>query len=176
MIVGLSWAELQACRHWGSQLHREYLSSHRTRSAQGWHHVAMPAIGWRTLADRLVREAFHAGSGRHRKTRNQVDGVPATRQAARKIENSLAQVAMHPALRGQGQAGTSGEVLMVFRKPGTASEYTLYPMPGTEPVFMVPSYLEVAGVGPTTIWNPEPEPPCEIDGLFADVSLHEGFS
>lgn len=172
MIVGLSWAELQACRHWGGEKHREYLLQHRSRRSQGWHHVAMPAIGWRTLSDRLLREAFHP-SGRHRKTRNAADGHPATRQAASKIERSLAGIVMHPAMRGEAQAGVSGEVLMVWRHQNGA--FSPYPAAGAIPGFFVPSYSEIPSIGDITSWRWQLEPPVDIPDLFADPALHEGF-
>lgn len=173
MIVGLSWAELQACRHWGGERHREYLSQHRTRTPKGLHEVAMPAAGWRSLADRLIREAFHAGSGRHRKTRNAKDGVKATRQAAQKIERALASVVMHPAMRGQGYPGVSGEVLYVW--PAEHSRYSPFPVSRRQPVFLVPQYIDMPGIGDVTVWRAQLEAPCEIPDLFADPSLHEGF-
>jgi plasmid stabilization system protein ParE len=172
VIVGLSWAELQACRHWGSERHRQYLSEHRMRSPKGWHDVAMPAVGWRKLADRLLREAFHP-SGRHRKTRNAKDGHAATRQAAQKIERALASIVTHPAMRRQAQAGTSGEVLYVWRTAN--GPYIPYPARDAVPMFLVPSYSEVAGVGPITTWSPRAELAVDIPELFADPALHEGW-
>lgn len=173
MIVGLSWAELQACRHWGSERHREYIAQNRARSAKGWHEVAMPPIGWRTLADRLIAEAFHAGSGRHRKTRNAKDGVAATRQAAQKIERCLAAVVMHPAMRGHGQAGISGEVLYAW--PKGDGRYSPFPVQGAMPVFLVPHFSSVPGVDDVTTWLPRLESPAEIPEVFGVPALHEGW-
>lgn len=173
MIVGLSWAELQACRHWGSERHREHLANFRTRSPKGAHDVAMPAIAWRTLADRLIKEAFHAGSGRHRKTRNAKDGVVATRQAATKIERALAAVVTHPAMTGAAQAGVSGEVLFVWKSE--SGRYTPFPVAGRQPVFLVPGYANARGIGDITVWHPQDLSPIEIPELFGDPSLHEGW-
>jgi hypothetical protein len=172
MIVGLSWAELQAARHWGSERHRLYLSEHRARSPKGGHFVAMPAIGWRTLADRLMREAFHP-SGRHRKTRNARDGVAATRQAAQKIERSLAALVTHPAMQGQAQRGNSNEVLYAWRMP--SGRMSPFPVRDVLPAFLVPYTDEVSGVGTVTVWRRRDELAVEIPELFADPTLHEGW-
>jgi hypothetical protein len=173
MIIGLSWAELQACRHWGTPRHREYLMNHRARTAKGRHEVAMPAIGWRTLADRLVTEAFHP-SGRHRKTRNTTDGVPATRQAAQKIERALAALVSHPALRGEAVRGQSGEIVIAW--PHSSGRWTPYPLPGTEPSFLCPHLADLPQIGVVTQWFPQPSPPVpDLPGLFACPSDHDSW-
>lgn len=170
MIIGLSWAELQACRHWGTERHRKHLAEHRSRTPKGSHEVAMPAIAWDTLGERLIREAFHA-SGRHRKTRNAADGVSATRQAAQKIERSLASLRMHPALNGQASVGTSGEILIAWREP--SGKWSPYPIPGVAPSFLVPRYAEAAGVGVVTTWIAHDVPPVEVPELFPEPSDHD---
>lgn len=174
MIVELSWAELQACRQWGSERHRELLSTGRARTSKGRHEVSMPAIGWRTLADRLVAQAFHAGNGRHRKTHTQRAGAPATRQAASKIERSLAELVMHPARRGEAQAGVHGNVFMFWRQQASR-QWSPYPVPGVAPTFLVPTYQKARGIGDVTVWQPQDEPPGNVEGLFPDPASHEGF-
>ncbi len=171
MLIGLSWAELQAARHWGTPRHREYLTHHRSRTAKGAHYVAMPAAGWRSLADILVQEAFHP-SGRHRKTRNAADGVSATRQAAVKIERALATTLMHPAMQNEATVGTSGEILVGWRQQ---KGYSLYPIPGVAPSFLCPYYAEMAGVGTVTMWRPQASPPILVPDLFPDPSHHDSW-
>jgi hypothetical protein len=171
MQIVLSWAELNACRHWGTQRHREHLQSDRERTTQG-HVVGMPAIAWRTLADRMMKEVFHPVTGRHRKTRNHNDGVPASRSALTKIERTLARTAMHPALRGQGEEGWHPEILVAWREGTT---WSLYPVAGVDPTYFVPEPMEHPQLGPVTVWRPRSELDVEVPGLFPDPVLHSGW-
>lgn len=147
MQIVLSWNELNACRYWAQHRHRQYLKSHRDVSAGG-HVIGMPAAAWRALADRMRPEVFHAVTGRHRKTRNQRDGVPASRMALQKIEGTLARTAMHPAFRNEAEEGTHGEVLVAWLDDGT---WSLYPVPGSPITFFVPELREHDQIGLITI-------------------------
>lgn len=170
MQIVLSWAELNACRFWGTARHKEHLVSDRERTTQG-HVVGMPAIGWRTLADRMTNEVFHPVTGRHRKTRNQNDGVPASRTALQKIERTLARTAMHPAFRGEAEEGWHPEVLIAWRDEGA---WSLYPVEGEHPIYFVPEAARIGEID-CTVWVGHDTLEVDVPGLFPDPLSHAGW-
>jgi len=171
VIVVLSYAQLNAARHWGTARHKQHLIANRERTKAG-HAVAMPAIGWKTLAERMENNVFYASSGRHRKTSNARDGVPASRKALKKIITALNQVTMHPALRGEPQVGSFGLVLMVWPQ---GAKWSLYPVADQDPVFFVPIQEHHSTLGVITWWRPQAECPADLPDLFPDPSDHAGW-
>lgn len=173
MIISLSYQQLNSCRHWGTARHKQHLVANRERTTQG-HACAMPAIAWRTLADRLTKEVFYASTGRHRKTRLERDGVPATRAALQKIEQALANMQMHPALHNQKVVGYSGDVVIAWPLPD--GKWSLYPVQDQAPVFFVPVVDDkFKSLGVTTSWRPQADCPADLPDLFPDLVDHVGW-
>src|SRR5688572_5023133 len=136
MIIPLTWSQLQACNHWGTERHKDYLRRTRHQTKHG-HEVAMPAAGWLSLAEILQRKAFHA-SGRHRKRGNAREGAVGTRSAATGIWKVLVDARTHPALRGEAMLGSYGNVFLAWPS-GVDGHWLLVPPDDTTvPAIMVP--------------------------------------
>lgn len=177
MIVGLTWNQLQACRYWGTPLHRKLLTETRQLTKRG-HQCAMPPIGWKTLSERLIDAAFHP-SGRERRTRNSEGAKAGTRSACHTVTNALAHLEVHPALRGEAMMGSFGNVLLVWV---SLDSYSIYPNPHGEVRILVPHtternlrYGETDFTETVTRWLPQPVGSIEIEGAFLDPSSHLVF-
>lgn len=183
MIIALTWSQLQACRKWGTDLHKEYLSKNRQHTKQG-HRVGMPPIGWQTLSEILARKAFHA-SGRHRKRPNAREGAVGTRSAVTGIHRVLVEMRRHPALRGEAFLGSRGDVMLVWplgRGNTSEREWSLFPGDG-EPSILVPEVQQMtmmadspaAFVQYVTQWVPRPVGSVDVPGAFLDPAEHLAF-
>jgi hypothetical protein len=173
MIITLTWAQLQACRQWGGARHKNYLLQNRQRTQRG-HECAMPAIAWRTLADRLMHEAYHA-SGHRRATHLKRHGAPATLSALQNLEANLARLQVHPAIRGEAVEGHSGDVLVAW--PAERG-YSIYPN-SAEMVALVPNY-ETRNFTtfnmPITYWEPRTPEGLDVPYVFLEPGDHAGWA
>lgn len=184
MIIALTWGQLQACKHWGTPLHKEYLSKNRQHSKHG-HEVGMPPIGWQTLAEILARKAFHA-SGRHRKRPNAREGAVGTRSAVTGIHRVLVEMKAHPALRSEAFLGSRGDVMLVWpvrRDLAGKVEWSLFPEPTVEPHILVPEVQVITMMADSpaafaqhvTQWKPQRVGSVDVPGAFLDPAEHLAF-
>jgi hypothetical protein len=177
----MSWPQLKACQHWGTERHRRYLSEGRQHTRHG-HECAMPAVGWLALTDILQRKAFHA-SGRERKRGNVREGMSGTRSALTGIWKVLATARNHPALRGEAMMGSYGQVFLAWPYGGA---WSLFPpddvtvpsimVPHVEPINLMPDIPNpTAFVETVTRWIPQPVGSIEVEGAFLDPLEHFGW-
>lgn len=97
-------------KHWGSERHREYLD--RAVTVGNKRSVAMPYVGWVTLADLLKQEAFTKwGKGRPSKL---VGDAKGTRSALHCIGQHTVAAASHPALQGYSVMGCSEQLFTAW--------------------------------------------------------------
>ena len=174
MIIELTWKQLQAARQWGTARHKQYLTGNRERLEKGVHAVAMPAVGWRTLADRLYAKAYHP-SGRWAQTRMEREGTPGARSALQTIEAALARLWVHPALQRQAVEGDSAEVLVVWPH---GERWSPYPVQDYALTILVPvSGIRKFGTFDMKIthWEPDPHFQADIPGLFLADADHTGW-
>ena len=175
MIVTLSWGQLQACRQWGTARHKQYLTGNRERTKAG-HDVAMPAIGWRTLADRLRSQAYHP-SGRRRATHVRREAAPGTMAALQKIEWTLMSLQGHPAVNGLAVEGTSGDVVVAWRDHAHDG-WSIYPIDGVEMELLVPVYEKRTFTEfemPITRWVARMPIGYKLPQVFLDPLDHAGW-
>lgn len=181
MIIGLTWQMLQACRHWGTERHKELLTGNRQVSSRG-HEVSMPPIAWFTLAEILRDKSFHP-TGRHRKTANSKGATIGTRAACTKIWNEVANLQLHPALRGETFMGARGDVLLVWPEVSRVVRWTVFPRRG-EPVILIPEVGYVTMRGPlgqtfpevVTSWKAQSLGSVDVEGAWLDPADHKGWS
>lgn len=179
VIVVLTWRQLAACRHWGTALHKRYLEQSRERTTHG-HEVAMPPIGWETLAGRMIDQAFNP-FGKHRRQKMSREGVPATRSALTAVMNAVTKMQIHPALRNEHIQGAHGDVLLAWRTP-EGQDLSVFPVRDCDPVILVPSVRDQTfrnGDQPfkmqITSWWPLPVGTVDVPGAFLDPQAHWEF-
>jgi len=174
VIIELGWRQLQAARQWGTERHKQYLNANRERVKQGIHAVAMPAVGWRTLADRLYSKAYHP-SGRWAQTKMEREGTPGARAALEAIERGLAWLVAHPAMRHEAVEGDAGEVLIVWRQ---GDRWSPYPVEGQPLTMLVPvSAIRQFGSFDMKItrWHPTMIQAMDLPGVFVSDLDHAGW-
>lgn len=138
----------------------------------------MPAIGWQTLANRLMDQAFNP-AGKHRRAKMGREGVPATRSALSTVMNAVARQQVHPGVTGQHIQGAHGDVFLVWP---TGGRNVLFPVPGVGPVIMRPiTHNQTFANGDQpfqmeiTSWIPNVIGSIDVPGAFLDPAAHWEF-
>lgn len=100
--------------------------------------VAMPPIGWRTLANSIPEHAFGPLGGRKQKTESLGAGF-------RRINKALAILESHPAFRGIGLVGRHFEMFLAWGE-------SPYPTAAVRPSLLLPRWSQPGGLA-ITDWS-----------------------
>jgi hypothetical protein len=133
-------------RHFGAELRyqRWFSRAHSPSQKVVW--AMMPAIGWLRLRDQIAAVSFTARGQRDSR-------VPrALSRGLSRISKSLADLQIHPALRGVGLRGTYGQVIPSWRLP-EQERRSEFPVIGGEFEVLFPHWEDVSGM-PVTLWRP----------------------
>lgn len=107
-----------------------------------------PAIAWLNMRNTLVQRCFTARGQRSSK-------VPKFEsRALTTIARALADLHIHPALRGEAMAGNWSDVLPVW-EPLSDRPWSEFPMDSAPFSVMLPRWVTVGGLD-VTIWSPYP--------------------
>ena len=124
-----------------SDLHEQWINTWSVHVTPLMWTVLLPPIGWRTLQDRLVSEAFTTyGNGR--------GGRETLRTALKRISRGLAELEAHPAFKNQALPGFHYQQFLAWGQ-------SPYPDAQFEPAIMLPMWDTFGSPGPpVTRWVP----------------------
>jgi hypothetical protein len=183
VIVRLSWRQLQACRYWATDRHKEYLEA--STAHRKVHTVAMPFVAWRALSKIMQDAAFtRRGLARPASLKGEKSG---TISAVYTLERHCCWYEAHPAMRGEGMMGYSDDHLAVWRSRIPPNLWQPTPAPFEPMMILVPDFddsLIVSAESVTwkpadgiTLWHATEPSQVEVSppGLFKDQRDHAGW-
>lgn len=137
VIVRLTHQQGRAVLDRCDDQYRGHLLHRRIPYGRRQHDYELPAIGWRTLLDRLEAEAWGPKGGKRR------DRPNSFYTGLSRIHAAVARREHHPALAHQGVMGVDDEIIPVF---SNGRDYSPYPADDRDTfLILVPRAHEVRG-------------------------------